>query len=49
MLRSVEQAIQVCDESEGLMDKIHLEICRELRETRARLKRLISQLELEGT
>ena len=49
MLRSVEHAIQVCDESSGVMDKIHLEICRELRETRQRLKRLMAQMEREGT
>jgi hypothetical protein len=43
LLRAVEQAIQICDESSGVMDKTHQDICAELRTTRARLRRLISQ------
>jgi hypothetical protein len=43
ILRAVEQAIQICDESGGVMDKAHQDICAELRTTRARLRRLISQ------
>ena len=41
MLRAVEKAIEICDESPGVMDEAHLDICRELRITRTRLRRLI--------
>ena len=37
MLRSIEQAIAVCDQSPGLLDDFHLEICKELRATKRRL------------
>lgn len=43
ILRAVEQAIQICDESAKSMDKTHQDICAELRITRARLHQLISQ------
>ncbi|MEO6005163.1 MAG: hypothetical protein ABIZ04_18345 [Opitutus sp.] len=42
MLRAVEKAIEICDESPGGLDEAHLEICRELRITRMRLRRLIA-------
>ena len=37
ILRALEQAIEICDQSTGLMDQFHLKICAELRATRARL------------
>ena len=40
ILQSIEHAISVCDQASGLMDPTHLEICRELRATKARLLRL---------
>ena len=43
ILRAVEQAIQICDESAKSMDKTHQDICAELRITRARLHQMISQ------
>jgi hypothetical protein len=45
ILRAVEQAIKVCDESSGVMDRIHQDICAELRATRARLRQLVGQTE----
>ena len=41
ILRAVEQALEVCDQSSGFMDEVHLKICQDLRETRARLIRLL--------
>lgn len=41
MLRAVEQALEVCDQSSGFMDEVHRKICQDLRETRARLLRLL--------
>jgi hypothetical protein len=43
ILRAVEQAIQICDDSAKSMDKTHQDICAELRITRARLHQLINQ------
>jgi hypothetical protein len=43
ILRAVEQALRICDESAGSMDKTHQDICAELRTTRARLHQLIGQ------
>jgi len=43
ILRAVEQAIQICDDSAKSMDKTHQDICAELRITRARLHQLICQ------
>jgi hypothetical protein len=43
ILRAVEQAIQICDESSGTMDLKHQSICEELRATRLRLRQLIGQ------
>jgi hypothetical protein len=40
ILRALEQAIEICDQSSGFMDETHREICEELRATRARLLRL---------
>lgn len=45
MLRAVEQALEVCDQSSGFMDEIHRKICEDLRETRARLLRLLGNPE----
>lgn len=41
MLRSVEQALEVCDQSTGFMDEIHRKICEDLRTARARLIGLV--------
>jgi hypothetical protein len=41
ILRAIEQALEVCDNSTGFMDEMHLKICQELRETRARLIRIM--------
>jgi hypothetical protein len=41
MLRAVEQALEVCDQSTGFMDEIHRKICEDLRDARARLLRLV--------
>jgi hypothetical protein len=41
MLRAVEQALEVCDQSSGFMDEIHRKICQDLRETRSRLLSLL--------
>ncbi|HEX2852499.1 MAG TPA: hypothetical protein VHO24_04615 [Opitutaceae bacterium] len=41
MLRAVEQALEICDQSTGLMDEIHRKICEDLRDARARLLRLV--------
>lgn len=49
ILRSIEQAIEVCDQSSGFMDQIHLEMCEELRTLRSRLSRLISAEEGTST
>jgi hypothetical protein len=40
MLRAVEQALEICDNSTGFMEKIHQDICEGLRATRARLLQL---------
>jgi hypothetical protein len=37
ILRSIEQAIAICDQSPGVMDDFHRQICRELRATKLRL------------
>lgn len=42
ILRSIEQAIEVCDQSSGFMDQVHLQMCEELRSLRGRLHGLIS-------
>lgn len=49
ILRAVEQAISICDQSSGVMDRIHQDICEELRATRARLRLLMGQAERENT
>lgn len=41
ILQAIEKALEVCDQSSEFMDDMHLDICRELRATRARLLRLI--------
>jgi len=41
MLRAVEQALEVCDQSTRFMDEIHRKICEDLRAARARLLRLV--------
>jgi len=41
MLRSIEEAIAICDQSTGFMDRRHAKICEDLRQTRARLLHLI--------
>jgi hypothetical protein len=40
MLRAVEQALEVCNQSSGFVDEVHRKICEDLRETRERLIRL---------
>jgi hypothetical protein len=45
ILRAVEQAIEVCDQSSGFMDQIHREMCEELRTIRGRLRHIISAQE----
>jgi hypothetical protein len=42
ILRAIEQAIEVCDQSSGFMDQVHREMCEELRTIRVRLSHLIS-------
>jgi hypothetical protein len=49
ILRAVEQAIEICDQSSGVMDRIHQDICAELRATRTRLRLLMGQTEREST
>lgn len=41
ILRSVEQAIEVCDQSSGFMDQVHREMCEELRAIRGKLHVLL--------
>ena len=49
ILHAVEQAIVICDQSTGMVDRIHQDICEELRATRARLRLLMGQVERENT
>lgn len=48
ILRAVEQAILICDESSGAMDRTHRDICEELRATRTRLRRLIGRVDRDA-
>jgi hypothetical protein len=41
MLRAVEQALKVCDQSVGFMDEIQREVCQNLHAIHARLLGLI--------
>jgi hypothetical protein len=41
MLRAVEKALEVCDESPGFMEQAHRDICSDLRVARERLLHLI--------
>jgi hypothetical protein len=41
MLRAVEQALNVCDQSVGFMDEVQREVCQDLRAVRVRLLALI--------
>jgi hypothetical protein len=45
ILRAIEQAIEVCDQSSGFMDQVHREMCEELRIIRGRLRALIGSQE----
>ena len=45
ILRAVEQALEVCDQSSGFMEQVHREMCDELRTIRGRLRRMISAKE----
>jgi hypothetical protein len=45
ILRAVEQALEVCDQSSGFMDQAHREMYEELRSIRGRLRRLIGASE----
>jgi len=49
ILRAIEQAIEVCDQSSGFMDQVQLEMCEELRMLRGRLTRLIGAQESSST
>ena len=42
MLRAVEKALEVCDESTGFMEAAHRDICGDLRMARERLLHLIN-------
>ena len=42
ILRAIEEAIEVCDQSSGFMDQVHREMCEELRTIRGRLRGLIT-------
>jgi hypothetical protein len=37
MLRAVEQALKICDQSVGFMDEAHRKICEDLRDAHTRL------------
>jgi hypothetical protein len=37
ILRALDQAIEICDQSSGFMDETHHKICEELRAVRGRL------------
>lgn len=41
ILRAIEQALEVCDQSSGFMDQVHRDMCEELRSIRGRLRHLI--------
>jgi len=41
MLRAIDDAIAVCDQASGSMDDVQREMCAELRNVRAQLRRLI--------
>lgn len=41
MLRSVEQALEICEKSAGFMDEVHRKICEDLQDARNRLRRLL--------
>jgi hypothetical protein len=45
ILRAIEEAIEVCDQSTGFMDQVHRDMCEELRTIRSRLHRLINTQE----
>ena len=49
MLRAIDEALEVCDQSSGFMEQIHREICSELRTARDRLLGLIRAAELKAT
>lgn len=48
MLRAVEEALEVCDQSSGFMDEVHRKICENLKETRLRLQRLLATEKIPG-
>lgn len=48
ILRAIENAIEICDQSSGFMDQVHREMCEELRLIRGRLRQLISNGAAEG-
>lgn len=41
MLRSVENALEICRESSGFMDEVHRKICEDLRAAHTRLQELM--------
>ena len=49
ILRAIEQAIAVCDQSSGFMDQLHQQMCEELRAIRSRLRLLITGQERSAT
>lgn len=48
MLEAVEQALEVCRGSSGLMDEMHSNICEELHDARTRLLSLIGAPSPQG-
>lgn len=44
ILASIEQALAICDQSEGFMDAVHRKICEDLHDARTQLIRLMGSI-----